>query len=114
MADTLIARMRSHPQINLEKDWKVSDYRCFKRTRYPFACQMVTIFIGAMDFCFHMCFRDDPTDILDEHREHLTIALEKLQKHLPRTIVNVVLQVSKYIPDPLTKNPAEQGKTKTD
>lgn len=77
---------------------------------------MVTIFIGAMDFCFHMCFREDPTDILDEHREHLTIALEKLQKNLPRTIVNVVLQVSKYsmyasnrlvVPDTV-KNPVTQ------
>lgn len=57
---------------------------------------MVTIFIGAMDFCFDMCFRENPHDILEEHRKHLTETLNKLKEHLPRTIVNVVLQISKY------------------
>lgn len=57
---------------------------------------MVTIFIGAMDFCFSMCYRDNPQDIVEEHRKHLMDTLIKLRDNLPRTIVNVVQQISKF------------------
>ncbi|KAL0266940.1 UNVERIFIED_CONTAM: hypothetical protein PYX00_009344 [Menopon gallinae] len=77
MAQTLIDRIYAHPRINVQKDWK-----------------MVTIFIGAMDFCFDMCFRENPHDILEEHRKHLTETLTNLKENLPRTIVNVVLQIN--------------------
>ncbi|KAK6640436.1 hypothetical protein RUM44_012130 [Polyplax serrata] len=77
MTENLIERIKNHPGIDLQKDWK-----------------MVTIFIGAMDFCFGMCYRDNPQEIVEEHRKHLMETLIKLRDNLPRTIVNVVQQIN--------------------
>ncbi|EEB20299.1 phospholipase B, plb1, putative [Pediculus humanus corporis] len=77
MSETLIERIKNHPEIDNEQDWK-----------------MVTIFVGAMDFCFSICHRDDPENIVEEHRKHLMETLIKLRDNLPKTIVNVVQQIN--------------------
>ncbi|KAH9629845.1 hypothetical protein HF086_011495 [Spodoptera exigua] len=64
--------MRSSSEIDMENDWK-----------------MVTVFIGANDLCSASCL--NPVSWSPAaHAKKLSIALDYLHKHLPRTIVNLV------------------------
>ncbi|KAK6636289.1 hypothetical protein RUM43_009948 [Polyplax serrata] len=127
MTENLIERIKNHPGIDLQKDWKwmtkgtnialdalrghtarvADDWSAVELTNFSSARKvetmidraflsllMVTIFIGAMDFCFGMCYRDNPQEIVEEHRKHLMETLIKLRDNLPRTIVNVVQQIN--------------------
>lgn len=68
----VVARMRSSPDIDIANDWK-----------------MVTVFIGANDLCSASCL--NPVSWSPAaHAKKLSIALDYLHKHLPRTIVNLV------------------------
>ncbi|CAB3237952.1 unnamed protein product [Arctia plantaginis] len=71
-AKIIVARMRSSPEIDMMNDWK-----------------MVTIFIGANDLCSASCL--NPVSWSPSaHAKKLARAIDYLQKHLPRTIVNLV------------------------
>ncbi|XP_075971241.1 phospholipase B1, membrane-associated-like [Anticarsia gemmatalis] len=71
-AKIIVARMRSAPDIDIANDWK-----------------MVTVFIGANDLCSASCL--NPVSWSPSaHAKKLARALDYLQKHLPRTIVNLV------------------------
>ncbi|CAG4919682.1 unnamed protein product [Colias eurytheme] len=71
-AKILVARIRSSPDIDLLRDWK-----------------MVTVFIGANDLCSASCLSPvswSPT----AHARKLARALDYFHEHLPRTIVNLI------------------------
>ncbi|KAJ0179043.1 hypothetical protein K1T71_005818 [Dendrolimus kikuchii] len=71
-AKIIVARMRASPEIDIDHDWK-----------------MITVFIGANDICSAACINTvawSPT----AHARKLARALDYLQTHLPRTIVNLV------------------------
>ena len=46
--------------------------------------------IGANDFCYNMCYYQDPLKAVDVHRKELNYTLTYLMKNLPRTLINVV------------------------
>lgn len=70
--------MRSSPEIDIINDWK-----------------MVTIFIGANDLCSASCL--NPVSWSPSaHAKKLARAIDYLQKHLPRTIVNLVPVLGKF------------------
>ncbi|XP_063824481.1 phospholipase B1, membrane-associated [Ostrinia nubilalis] len=71
-AKIVVARMRASPDIDISRDWK-----------------MITIFMGANDLCSASCLSPvawSPT----AHARKLAKALDYLQTHLPRTIINLV------------------------
>lgn len=71
-AKVLINRMKKNPKINFYEDWK-----------------MITIFFGANDICSGQCY--NPLEFSPRmHYKKLRLALDHLQKFLPRTFVNLV------------------------
>ncbi|CAK1545818.1 unnamed protein product [Leptosia nina] len=71
-AKILVARIRSSPDIDVSRDWK-----------------MITVFIGANDLCSASCLSPvswSPT----AHARKLARALDYFHEHLPRTIVNLI------------------------
>ncbi|CAH0729129.1 unnamed protein product, partial [Brenthis ino] len=71
-AKILVARMRSSPDIDVSRDWK-----------------MITVFIGANDLCSASCLSPvswSPT----AHARKLAKALDYFHTHLPRTIINLI------------------------
>lgn len=72
-AKILVKRMRSDPNVDLQKHWK-----------------LVTILIGPNDFCLDFCYLPDLDKSADNHRRELIETLRILRDNLPRTIVNVV------------------------
>lgn len=56
--------------------------------------QMITMMLGANTLCLEIC-EDDKTLFVDKHRSELYYALSYIKEHLPRTIVNLVLGLSK-------------------
>ncbi|CAB0031189.1 unnamed protein product [Trichogramma brassicae] len=73
MAQALINRMKSDPRVDLKKHWK-----------------MVSIMIGANDFCTDMCYLPKASDTLHNHKKDLLQALRLLKSELPRTFVSVI------------------------
>ncbi|XP_968734.1 phospholipase B1, membrane-associated isoform X1 [Tribolium castaneum] len=73
MAKVMIKRMVEDPSIDIHKHWK-----------------MVTLMIGPNDFCSQICYKNNLTAILEEHRNDLLQVLRILKYNLPRTIVNVI------------------------
>ncbi|XP_044259082.1 phospholipase B1, membrane-associated-like [Tribolium madens] len=73
MAKVMIKRMMVDPNIDIQKHWK-----------------MVTLMIGPNDFCSQICFKNNLTAILEEHKSDLLQVLRILKYNLPRTIVNVI------------------------
>uniref|UniRef100_A0A1B0FV22 Putative phospholipase n=1 Tax=Lutzomyia longipalpis TaxID=7200 RepID=A0A1B0FV22_LUTLO len=69
----LIKRMRSNPNVNITKHWK-----------------MVFYWIGTNDFCSDMCYLDDPSVVIEKHARELAETLRILRDNLPRTMVNVI------------------------
>nr|KAF6430057.1 phospholipase B1 [Molossus molossus] len=70
-ARDLVERMKTSPEINLEKDWK-----------------LITLFIGSNDLC-HYC-ENPEAHSAGEYVRHIEQALDILYKELPRAFVNVV------------------------
>ncbi len=62
-----------------------------------FACQfqLITILIGPNDFCFNLCYTDEPESTVDYHKKDLVTALRTLRDNLSRTMVNLVTPPSK-------------------
>ncbi|XP_063908593.1 phospholipase B1, membrane-associated-like [Zophobas morio] len=89
MARELVKRMKSTKCVNINEDWK-----------------MITIFIGANNFC-DACYLEDMTAALEQHRKDMIEVLRILRDNLPRTIVNFVLPPHlKIIVELKTENPA--------
>lgn len=61
------------------------------------SAQMVTIMIGANDFCTHMCYLRDFSLTPQLHKDSLIKALDYLRDNMPRTIVNFVPPPSEYV-----------------
>ncbi|XP_077292094.1 phospholipase B1, membrane-associated-like [Arctopsyche grandis] len=73
MVRELVKRIKQDPRVDLQNDWK-----------------LITIMMGANDFCFNICYYSDPLSALDEHKKELNYTLTYLMKHLPRTMINLV------------------------
>ncbi|XP_053603527.1 phospholipase B1, membrane-associated-like [Plodia interpunctella] len=71
-AKIIVARMRASPDIDIANHWK-----------------MITVFIGANDICSASCLSPVAWSPA-AHATKLAKALDYLQTHLPRTIVNLV------------------------
>ncbi|MBZ3879106.1 Phospholipase B1, membrane-associated [Sciurus carolinensis] len=70
-ARDLVERMKTSPEINLKKDWK-----------------LITLFIGGNDLC-HYC--ENPEEhSTEEYVQHIQQALDILYDELPRAFINVV------------------------
>jgi len=61
------------------------------------SAQMVTIMIGANDFCSHMCYLKNFSFMRRLHKESLIKALNYLRDNMPRTIVNLVPPPREYV-----------------
>lgn len=72
-AKNLVKRMRSDPNVNMKKHWK-----------------LVTYMIGGNDFCLDICYHPNQNKVLEKMRQDLILALKILRENLPRTLVNVV------------------------
>lgn len=57
---------------------------------------MITHMIGDNDFCFRICYTENPYDILEKHRRDLLTVLRIFKKYLPRTLVNIVPPPSEF------------------
>ncbi|XP_049762996.1 phospholipase B1, membrane-associated-like isoform X2 [Schistocerca cancellata] len=73
-AQLLVRRMRAHPDVDVQRHWK-----------------LVTILIGANDFCNELCVGDTARHAVEDHRRDLVAALDCLREQLPRTLVNIVV-----------------------
>lgn len=73
----LVSRMRASPDVDVARHWK-----------------MITIFMGANDLCSVSCVSPVEWSPL-AHARKLARALDYLQAHLPRTIVNLVSVLGK-------------------
>lgn len=73
-ARNIVKRMRSDPNVNIKKHWK-----------------LVTYMIGANDFCLDICYHQDQDKVIEKAAASLLLALRILRENLPRTLVNVVL-----------------------
>lgn len=79
MAKVLVKRIKSDPKVDLKKHWK-----------------LITLLIGANDFCSDICYYGTAEVVLKLHEKHLLAALRTIRDNLPRTIVNVVSAPGKY------------------
>nr|XP_035946060.1 phospholipase B1, membrane-associated [Halichoerus grypus] len=70
-ARDLVERMKNHPEINLESDWK-----------------LITLFIGSNDIC-HYCENPEAPSA-GEYIQHIQEALDIFYEELPRAFINVV------------------------
>jgi|GEM_PF-4181076 len=57
--------------------------------------QLVTIFIGSVDFCDDVCFWKTPRNAPQHFKKHLESALDFLMENSPRTIVNFIITARK-------------------
>lgn len=71
MTEEMIRRMKAHPEVNYEADWK-----------------LVTAFIGGNDLCQY-CYNFHKYSA-EQYVENIKQALDILHKEMPRTIVNVM------------------------
>lgn len=71
-ARILVQKMNKDPNIDVKNDWK-----------------MITIFFGANDLCSAQCFGPEDSTPL-RHAQKLMTALDYLQRHSPRTFVNLI------------------------
>ncbi|XP_015124870.1 phospholipase B1, membrane-associated-like [Diachasma alloeum] len=73
MARSLINRIVNDPRVDINKHWK-----------------LITLFIGAFDFCNDICWDDPPRVSLDHHKADIIETLRILKKNLPRTLIALV------------------------
>lgn len=71
-ARVLVMKMKKDPHVDMKRDWK-----------------MITIFFGANDLCTAQCWGPGEATP-SKHAHKLQIALDYLQRHLPRTFVNLI------------------------
>lgn len=79
MAKVLVKRVKSDPKVDVKRHWK-----------------LITLLIGANDFCSDICYYDPPEAVPKLHEKHLLAALRTIRDNLPRTMVNVVTAPGKY------------------
>ncbi|KAM5143269.1 phospholipase B1, membrane-associated [Callospermophilus lateralis] len=82
-ARDLVERMKTSPEVNLKKDWK-----------------LITLFIGVNDLC-HYC--ENPEDhSTEEYVQHIQQALDIFYEELPRAFINVVevMELTSLYQDP--------------
>lgn len=72
----LVERIRNHPSIDFDRDWK-----------------LVTIFMGYNDVCDFACVNNS-LELVDDWVDNIDQALEYLRDNLPRTFVNLMLLAS--------------------
>jgi len=70
--DYLIKTLKAHPEVNMEKDWK-----------------LMTIFVGANDLC-SACGDKAPFTDPTTYSNRMLATLERIRKEIPRTFVNLV------------------------
>jgi GDSL-like Lipase/Acylhydrolase. len=58
--------------------------------------QMVTIMIGANDFCSHMCYLKNFSFTPQLQKDSLIKALDYLRDNMPRTVINLVPPPREY------------------
>ncbi|CAB3361943.1 Hypothetical predicted protein [Cloeon dipterum] len=73
MAKVLVKRIKSHPKVNFQEDWK-----------------LVTLLIGNNDICLEMCYSEQPLEMAARFKKNLINALDYLRNNMPRTLVNFV------------------------
>ncbi|KAK1118668.1 hypothetical protein K0M31_014972 [Melipona bicolor] len=73
MAQHLVNKIKHDSRIDVNKHWK-----------------LITLMIGANDFCGNVCTASCPWSILEDHRKNLISSLRILRDNLPRTIVFVI------------------------
>ncbi|KOX78399.1 Phospholipase B1, membrane-associated [Melipona quadrifasciata] len=73
MAQHLVNKIKHDSRIDVNKHWK-----------------MISLLIGANDFCGNLCTVSCPWSILEDHRKNLVSSLRILRDNLPRTIVFVI------------------------
>jgi len=61
------------------------------------SAQMVTIMIGANDFCSHMCYLKNFSFTPQLHEDSLIKALDYLRDNMPRTVINLVPPPREYV-----------------
>lgn len=86
-AKNLVKRMMSDSKVDIQNHWK-----------------LITILIGANDFCSNVCYFENPSQILLDHEQNLIRALRILRDHLPRTMVNVASTPSAYTVNNVSSN----------
>lgn len=82
--------MRNDPKVDMKNHWK-----------------LVTIMIGAIDFCVENCFHNDPETLISNAAKDFALTLRILRENLPRTMVNVILPPDASIVTRFTNKPAE-------
>ncbi|GLV41282.1 uncharacterized protein CBL_04806 [Carabus blaptoides fortunei] len=73
MTKVLLTRIINDPRVNLKRHWK-----------------LITVMIGANNFCLDICYQADLEYVLQEHRRDMIQTFRLLRDNLPRTIVNLV------------------------
>lgn len=73
MTEQLIRRIKNDSRVDIEKHWK-----------------LISLMIGANDFCSEMCYLPSPWSIVKNHREDLLETLRIIRDNLPRTLVNII------------------------
>ena len=81
-ANKLIEKMKNDPEINFEKDWK-----------------MVTIVIGPNDLCAEVCRKPNFEEEAEFSANNVAESLYVLYNGLPRTFVNLMLMIGKFLLD---------------
>ncbi|XP_068085076.1 phospholipase B1, membrane-associated-like isoform X1 [Anabrus simplex] len=71
-AKYLVRKMKRHPSIDFQQDWKV-----------------ITIFFGANNLCSVQCYNKERSTA-EKHKRRLQLALDYLHENLPRTFVNLI------------------------
>ncbi|KAJ8983279.1 hypothetical protein NQ317_010529 [Molorchus minor] len=71
-AKILVKRIKTNRNIDINNDWK-----------------MITVFFGANDICSAQCYNQEEGSA-NSHVRKLMRALDYLEKHLPRTLVNLI------------------------
>ncbi|KAI5724804.1 hypothetical protein M8J77_007346 [Diaphorina citri] len=79
MAKEVSKRIKNDPRTDLKNHWK-----------------LITIMMGSNDFCSDLCY-SEVDKALERHREDLVTALSILQRELPRTLVNLVIQPNLHV-----------------
>ncbi|KYN40535.1 Phospholipase B1, membrane-associated [Trachymyrmex septentrionalis] len=73
MAEMLVKKIKNDPRINVQKHWK-----------------LISLMIGANDFCNEICSVSSPWSILENHKVDLLQVLRILRDNLPRTFVALI------------------------
>ncbi|KAL7047265.1 hypothetical protein ACKWTF_002853 [Chironomus riparius] len=73
-AMNLVKRMKSDIKVDIRSHWKI-----------------ITITIGANDFCSQVCFYDDQEKLIKDAERNIINSLRIIRDNLPRTLLNLVI-----------------------